>query len=124
MKVTQYFALFYVALVAVVTLLAWLPLGVFSGHFFGFAASYLIGVLLLSALTYALYAKDKRAARQELRRTPEQTLHWLALLGGWPGALLAQAQLRHKTQKQPFKTLLWLTIIGHLVAAGVLLRVI
>ena len=124
MKVTQYFALFYVALVAVITVLAWLPLGVFSEHFFGFAASYLIGVLLLSALTYVLYAKDKRAASQDLRRTPEQTLHWLALLGGWPGALLAQARLRHKTQKQPFKTLLWLTIIGHLLAVTLLFRLI
>ena len=124
MKVTQYFALIYILTVAVITLCSWLPLGFFSVHFFGFAASYLIGVLLLSALTYVLYAKDKRAARQELRRTPEQTLHWLSLLGGWPGALLAQAKLRHKTQKQPFKVILWLTIIGHLLAVIFLIRLI
>ncbi|WP_368411101.1 DUF1294 domain-containing protein [Gilvimarinus sp. 2_MG-2023] len=35
----------------------------------------------------------------------------LALLGGWPGALYAQSRLRHKTIKQPFKTLLWLSIL-------------
>ena len=124
MKATQYFALVYVLAVAAITALAWLPIGYFSGHFFGFAASYLSGLLLLSALTYVLYAKDKRAARLDLRRTPEHTLHWLALLGGWPGALMAQAQLRHKTQKQPFKTLLWLTIILHLIAVAILLKFI
>lgn len=124
MKATQYFALLYLLVVALITALAWLPLGYFSVHFFGFAASYLSGIVLLSALLYGLYAKDKRAARLELRRTPEQTLHWLALLGGWPGALLAQAKLRHKTQKQPFKTLLWLTIIAHLVAVALFLRFI
>lgn len=124
MKITQYFALIYLLAVALVTGLAWLPINYFSANFFGFSASYLGGLLLLSALTYGLYAKDKRAARLELRRTPEQTLHWLSLLGGWPGALMAQAQLRHKTQKQPFKTLLWLTIIGHLLAVTVLLRFI
>ncbi|EGQ7696847.1 DUF1294 domain-containing protein [Vibrio vulnificus] len=43
-------------------------------------------------------------------RTPESTLHLLSLLGGWPGALLAQFLLRHKSKKQPFKFILWLTI--------------
>lgn len=124
MKVTQYFALAYVLSAAGITALAWLPLGVFSPHFFGFAASYLMGVLFCSALTYGLYAKDKRAARQDLRRTPELTLHWLAFIGGWPGALLAQAQLSHKTQKQPFKTILWLTILGHLMVVALLLKFI
>ena len=124
MKITQYFALVYVLVVAVITALAWLGLNYFNNNFFGFAASYLGGLLLLSVLTYGLYAKDKRAARRDLRRTPEQTLHLLSLLGGWPGALMAQAQLRHKTQKQPFKMLLWLTIIAHLLAVAVLLRFI
>ncbi|MGO4998901.1 DUF1294 domain-containing protein [Oceanisphaera sp. W20_SRM_FM3] len=122
MKATQYFSLFYVLLVAVFTLLAWLSFGYFNAHFFGFMASYLSGILLLSAVTYVMYAKDKRAARLERRRTPEHTLHWLALLGGWPGALFAQARLHHKTQKQPFKTLLWLTILLHIIAVAILLK--
>lgn len=36
---------------------------------------------------------------------------FFALIGGWPGALIAQNQLRHKSQKQPFKAILWMTIV-------------
>lgn len=32
-------------------------------------------------------------------RTPENTLHVAELLGGWPGALVAQQLFRHKTRK-------------------------
>ncbi|XAW88000.1 cold shock and DUF1294 domain-containing protein [Vibrio sp. CDRSL-10 TSBA] len=72
--------------------------------------------LLLSLFTYLMYARDKNAALQGHWRTPEKTLHLLALAGGWPGALWAQNQLRHKSQKQPFKTILWLTIALNIVA--------
>lgn len=66
--------------------------------------------LVMSVLTYMAYAGDKRAAQLGNWRTSENTLHVLALAGGWPGALMAQSQLRHKSKKQPFKTILWLTI--------------
>lgn len=124
MKITQYMSVVYVLVVAVITALAWLPLGLFGPHLFGVAGSYLMGLLLLSALTYGLYAKDKRAARLGLRRTPEKTLHGLALVGGWPGALLAQARFNHKTQKQPFKAILWLSILVHLLLVALLLKLV
>ena len=41
---------------------------------------------------------------------PEASLHVLALMGGWPGALLAQRVVRHKTRKQPFRTVFWATV--------------
>ncbi|MDR9829127.1 cold shock and DUF1294 domain-containing protein [Vibrio sp. FNV 38] len=71
--------------------------------------------LVLTVFTYVIFAWDKRAAQQNRWRTPENTLHLLALLGGWPGALLAQHQLRHKSKKQPFKAILWLTIALNLL---------
>jgi len=37
-----------------------------------------------------LYGIDKSAAKKEKRRVSEAKLHILSLLGGWPGALLAQ----------------------------------
>lgn len=69
-----------------------------------------------STLTFAAYFMDKRAARLGRRRTPEAALHSLELLGGWPGALLAQRLFRHKTAKVRYQVLFWL--IGALHAAG------
>lgn len=73
-------------------------------------------MVLLSLLSYAVYASDKRAAQQGRRRVPERTLHLLALLGGWPGALLTQRRLRHKTAKPSFLIVFWLTTLGHFIA--------
>ena len=77
-------------------------------------------MLLLSAVTLLFYAWDKRRATQGGWRVPEARLHVLALLGGWPGALLGQRWLRHKTIKRRFRVVFWLTVVGHLaVSAGV-----
>ncbi len=65
----------------------------------------------MSVATYAVYALDKSAARRKRRRVPERTLHLLALLGGWPGALLAQQRLRHKSGKPAFLRVFWLTVL-------------
>lgn len=67
--------------------------------------------LAVSLVTFLWYAKDKSAARKNARRTPESTLHLLSLIGGWPGALVAQQELRHKTRKQPFRLLFWVTVV-------------
>jgi uncharacterized membrane protein YsdA (DUF1294 family)/cold shock CspA family protein len=67
--------------------------------------------LAVSVVTFAAYALDKSAARRGGWRTAESRLHLLALLGGWPGALVAQATLRHKSRKQPFRTVFWGTVV-------------
>ncbi|AVR96536.1 DUF1294 domain-containing protein [Pseudoduganella armeniaca] len=80
---------------------------------------YLAGAAILAALnllTYVVYARDKAAARAGRRRTPENTLLLLGLLGGWPGALVAQRRLRHKTAKTSFQLRFWLTVIVNLGA--------
>lgn len=69
--------------------------------------------LLLSAVTLLVYALDKSAARRRQWRIPENLLHLLALLGGWPGALVAQRLLRHKTQKTSFRAVFWMTITAN-----------
>ena len=66
-----------------------------------------------SLICFFLYAWDKGAAPANRRRTPEATLHLWALLGGWPGALVAQHVLRHKSRKSSFQALFWTTVVLH-----------
>lgn len=70
-----------------------------------------------SSLTFLAYALDKSAARKGAWRTQENTLHLFALLGGWPGALVAQQVLRHKSRKTSFRVHFWATVV---VNCGVL----
>jgi len=66
--------------------------------------------LIISGFTFIAYGLDKSAARKGKWRTKESTLQLMALIGGWPGALLAQRWLRHKSQKMSFRITLWLMI--------------
>ncbi|HCE3021215.1 TPA: cold shock and DUF1294 domain-containing protein [Vibrio parahaemolyticus] len=77
---------------------------------------FIAAYILMSIVTYVMYAIDKNAAQNGKWRTPENTLHLLSLLGGWMGALCAQNKLRHKSKKQPFKSILWLTIFVNIGA--------
>ena len=75
----------------------------------------------MSLLALAAYAIDKSAAQAGRRRIPEKTLHLFALLGGWPGALVAQQWLRHKSVKAGFLGVFWLTVFANLGLAAWLL---
>lgn len=68
-------------------------------------------VLVLGLFTYWVYAVDKRRARQKEWRVSESTLHLLELLGGWPGAYLAQRRLRHKCSKVGYQFIFWLIVL-------------
>lgn len=65
---------------------------------------------IASLLTFIMYAMDKSAAQNGAWRTKESTLHMFALIGGWPGALVAQQKLRHKSKKQSFRFVFWVTV--------------
>lgn len=67
--------------------------------------------LLINVLTLALYGADKMAARKGMRRVPEAKLLVFGVTGGWPGAIVGQQLFRHKTQKQPFKTYFFLSVV-------------
>ncbi|WP_454716122.1 DUF1294 domain-containing protein [Caulobacter segnis] len=72
------------------------------------AALYL---LVANVLTFAVFASDKRRAMAGDRRVPERNLLQLVAVGGTVGALAAQQILRHKTKKEPFRSLLWLIAV-------------
>lgn len=90
-------------------------------------ASYLLGLtpplvgllyFLMSVTAFTLYARDKIAAVKGEWRTPENTLHIIDLLGGWPGALLAQNRFRHKTKKVSFRSVFWVMVFLNVSAFG------
>ncbi len=93
--------------IALTFLTAILGYTVFSGQL-----PYQVAVfyLLASLITFIAYAIDKSSAQAGRWRTQESTLHFFALIGGWPGAYLAQKNLRHKSIKQEFQSTFWITI--------------
>jgi uncharacterized membrane protein YsdA (DUF1294 family) len=68
---------------------------------------------VVSAVAFLLYWSDKRKARADAWRTPENILHAVELAGGWPGALLAQQVFRHKTRKVSFQVVFWFIVVLH-----------
>ncbi|MDP0561987.1 MAG: DUF1294 domain-containing protein [Candidatus Endonucleobacter sp. (ex Gigantidas childressi)] len=66
--------------------------------------------MVASLLTFLIYAIDKSAAKRGGWRIKESTLHVLSLIGGWPGAAIAQQKLRHKSKKDSFCIIFWVTV--------------
>ena len=93
------FALLFTGLIAAAAYVGRLPVFV--------AGLYLVS----SVAAFATYAMDKSAAKNDLRRIRESTLHVFGLVGGWPGALIAQRLLRHKSRKRSFQLKFWITVI-------------
>ncbi len=81
----------------------------------GFAGRLPIAILVCyaaaSIVAFMMYALDKSAAIKHHWRTRESTLHMIALFGGWPGALVAQRLLRHKSAKTSFQVIFWITVV-------------
>lgn len=81
-------------------------------------AGYALLTLVMSGLVFVLYGVDKQRARREKRRISERTLHTIELLGGWPGALVAQRLFRHKTAKMSYRLVYWLIVLLHFALVG------
>ena len=79
----------------------------------------------VSLVSFALYWQDKRAAIAGTWRVPEEQLHLLGLVGGWPGGIIAQNLFRHKTKKERFARYFWFTVALNVlvfVAIGTIIR--
>lgn len=98
-------------------------LAILCGTLLGAVPSLVLVVYLaLSCLSYIFYTLDKASAERGAFRTPESTLHLVDILGGWPGALVAQQQMRHKTVKASFQWVFWITVLANIAACIVLVR--
>jgi uncharacterized membrane protein YsdA (DUF1294 family) len=79
-----------------------------------FSLNGVLGVYgVMSVACFIAYYRDKRKSIRRQWRTPEATLHLMELLGGWPGGLLAQLTLRHKTRKMTYQLTFWLIVLLH-----------
>ena len=73
---------------------------------------------VFGCVSYVMYSRDKIASARAMRRTPERELHFIDLLGGWPGALIAQQRFRHKTLKASFQSVFWCTVLANVAGAA------
>lgn len=81
-----------------------------------------LGYVVMSCVSALVYVFDKDAAERGLWRVSEETLHVIDVLGGWPGAILVQQLLRHKTAKMAFRVVFWTSVIMNmLVCWGLML---
>ncbi len=88
--------------------------------FVDWISSAVLGVYAVASLvSFVAYCLDKNAAKRDRPRTPEVTLHMMALLCGWPGAYAAQRLIRHKTVKQPFQSIFVATVILNIAGLAV-----
>lgn len=80
-----------------------------------YAGGWVSAVSLLAVMITWL---DKRRAEEKAWREPENMLHLLEFLGGWPGAFLAQRLFRHKTAKTSYQAVFWLIVLLHEAVAA------
>lgn len=97
--------------IAAAAIMKWVPVVVWMAYW------------LISLVSFLVYWRDKDAAGAKEGRIPENTLHILDLLGGWPGALIAQQQFRHKTVKTAFQATFWITVLLNVAVVAFLARV-
>ena len=71
--------------------------------------------LAVSVVTFGLYAIDKSAAIDNRSRISERTLIVWGILGGWPGAIIAQQLLRHKSMKRSFRSTFWWSVVANVL---------
>lgn len=92
----------------------WVVLGVWGVWSYRLSIWLVASVLAVNLLTLLAYAIGPQAAHGRGRRIPEPVLHLLSLLGGWPGAGLAQTILRYRSHKPSFAVWYWGTVGLHL----------
>ena len=82
---------------------------------------FVVYILIVNVLAFILYGIDKRRSQRKMYRIPENTLLWMARLGGGVGSWLGIKKFHHKTKHKrfmiivPLWTVLWVVAIVYLV---------
>lgn len=74
----------------------------------------IVWLLIINAVAFALFAVDKRRARNKAWRLSERALFLPAILGGSLGALCGMHLFRHKTKHWYFRYGLPLLLLIHI----------
>ena len=74
-------------------------------------------MLVMSVVAWVSYGIDKKAAANGTWRISESRLHLMEILGGWPGAYLAQQVIRHKSRKLSYRVIFWGIVFLYQVVA-------
>ena len=93
------FVAIYIAIAVTRSVSAWVPVAY-------------VGFSVVSLFAYAL---DKSAAVSARWRSSEKSLLLLDLFGGWPGGLVAQQLLRHKSSKASYRSAFWGAVLGNVM---------
>ncbi len=72
-------------------------------------------IVVINAITLAVWGADKYYAINGMRRVPEKRFLLLCALGGWPGAIVGAHAFHHKTNKTAFIHKLWLTVAAQVL---------
>ena len=83
----------------------------------------LFALAIANLWAFGLFWFDKNQARAHGSRVPERLLLLFSLTGA-PGAWMGQHILRHKTRKEPFRTLLGIAIVIHLLGVAALFYIL
>jgi uncharacterized membrane protein YsdA (DUF1294 family) len=79
----------------------------------------LLWLAAVNVTAFAAFGLDKKLAQNGSRRISENTLLWLALVGGSIGAVGGQQLFRHKTRKEPFRSLLYGIVVLQTVGISI-----
>jgi uncharacterized membrane protein YsdA (DUF1294 family) len=82
---------------------------------------FLIYLLIVNAIAFALMFIDKQKAKKKKWRISEATLMGFAALGGSIGALMGMYTFRHKTLHKKFTIGIPAILISQLAAAGAII---
>ena len=66
-----------------------------------------VALVAINGVAFWMFYWDKWCAENNRQRIPEANLLGVALIGGSIGAIWAQQKFRHKTRKEPFRSLLF-----------------
>ena len=67
--------------------------------------------MLASTIAFVIYRHEKAMSASQTWRISDNTLHFCSLVGGWPGAALAQKMVHHEPQKMSFRAIYWSTVV-------------